>query len=212
VKAALYLTDQGCYLLKAKTGNDGKDGVIVKNLREADVCAAFTHSTKDSGWLPSGILRVGNTVSGPWFVYFAQRQTVKITLAQRGEFLIPLPATILFGYSGHYHLFALADKEISPSCLVYHAPFPNTDDKGEICWGSNPKPKVDSDKAPSIWKLFFDSPFNDHYADGKSKTYRKDVRTLLEKTVGAAEFPVEELVSMNINIGKMINQLVRGDL
>ena len=208
IHAALYLTDQGCYLFKGKIG---EDGTIVKNLREADVSAAFSHASKDSGWLPAGILRVGNTVRGPWFVSYAARQTVKIILAERGGFTVPLPATVLFGYRGAYHLLALAGETFSPESVVYKAPFPNLHEDGAICWGNNPVPKVNPAKAPAVWKLFFEAPFTDHLSNGKCKSFPDDVRTLLEKTAGAAEFPVEELVSMAMSIGRLVDLVLRGD-
>jgi PRTRC genetic system protein B len=206
VSGAVYFTDQGHFLVKLK--KDG--GCMVKNVREADVTAAFTHSSKDSGWLPKGIVRVGNTARGPWFVYVEKPEKRKIKLEKIGEITIPVPMIIFIGANGRYRIFAAAESTFSPDGLLYLAPFPNVDSNGSICWGNNEQPKSNPIKAPAAMDLFFRAPFSSHWGNGKSKTHSADIRELLQTLDGKDQYPVKDLVSCNLTTSRLVDSIIRG--
>ena len=206
VHGAVYFTDQGHFLVKLKKKDGGSS---VKNVREADLTSAFTHSSKDSGWLPNGIMRVGNTTHGPWFVYVEGPKMRKIRLDKIGEFTIPAPTILFFGSNGKYQIFVSAETKVSADSLLYQAPFPNVND-GTICWGNNQQPKAVPGKAPAALELFFQAPFSNHWANGKSKEFKDDIRERLKLIDGAEQYPVKDLVSCNLTVGRLVDQIIRG--
>jgi len=206
VNAALYLTDLGHYLFKFKEGNKA----AVKNLREAEVKAAFTGVNDDSGWIRSGIVRIGNNVKGPFFVYYRTRELKAMHFDDKSEFIICLPPTVLIGANGKFKLFALREEGFTKDAIVYCAPFPNVDPSdGRICWGTNDKPKVNPSKAEKVWELFFNSLFNDHLTDKKSKSHPKDIRKLykfLEEE--GVDYPLDDLVTTHKSIDEITENLI----
>lgn len=68
-QAALYFLD-GHYLFRSRENQGWKFKFVTSD----DVMAAFTSRERDSGWLPSGIVRAGSNKAGEWFVYSAPAQ------------------------------------------------------------------------------------------------------------------------------------------
>jgi len=153
--AALYFLD-GHYLLRYP--EHGRQ--VSKFLRAGDVAAAFRETGIDSGWLPPGIVRVGENHLGPWYVYSAPAQRVTITL---GEKVIeaPIPRTVLIACGGTFYMFAMRSEFFSPGDQIYFAPFPNVrPDTGSICWGGNQRPTQDPGDARKTRDLFFTCPIS----------------------------------------------------
>ena len=213
VDAALYFTDQGQYLFKAKQ----EGGCISKTLREPEVCAAFTRKGFDSGWLGNGIIRMGSNTHGKWYVYLAARTTVSVNFDNKEGCQIPLPVTLLIAVGTTYHLFALKVGKYPGAFFneaeVFEAPFPNVHPRsGLICWGNNPVPKFDVVYPGTAWVSFFSTPFNADLAENKSKKFPKDVRTMLRSLENEAVYPVKDLVSTQMNVDQLIKKLVGRDL
>lgn len=211
IKAALYLTDLGHYLLKYKS-DQASGAVAVKNLREAEVRAAFTGLNADTGWVHPGMVRVGNSATGPFFVFYQPRVLREIQFVDGLSMNFYMPATMLIGAKDEFYLFALAKtNSFAKEEKLFHAPFPNVHSDGKICWGSNEKPKVDPSKAYQIWNFFFESPFNGELADGKSKEFPKDVREQIKKT--GPVYTLLDMVPMPIkeNLETITEKLIGGE-
>lgn len=204
--AALYFLD-GHYLLRYP--ENGRQ--VSKFLRSGDVAAAFRETGIDSGWLPPGVVRIGENEHGPWYVYSAPAQRVKIFL---GDDMIeaPIPRMVLAACRGSFYMFAMQAEHFAAGEKLYQAPFPNVRlDTGSICWGRNQRPKQDPGEARKTWQLFFDSPFNGDYAERKCKSHPADVRVLLVELASskARKFPASELIEIGI-VGKKLEKIIKG--
>lgn len=158
--AALYFSPSAEYVFVYRP----KEGLVTsKFLRAQDVAAAFSRAGTDSGWIPHGILRTGQSVQGPWSVYIqpAQMKTIAFE-GDRKAYRVPLPPTILIGLGSKYYLFAVPTIPITENSSVFYAPFPNVYDSGLICWGNSTRRKdARPCYMPEMWELFFETHFND---------------------------------------------------
>ena len=201
-EAALYFLPQGHYLFRwqDESGLSGSKFVTADDLQ-----AAFTNSERDTGWLSPGVVRAGYGKNGEWFVLHAPSQKITLHLLEIGTLTLPVPALVLAGTGRTYYLWALAEP-FSPQARVFDAPFPNVHGGGQVCWGNNTPPLASPTTAQSAWNLFFESPFNSHLVQGKTRRHTEDVRQLLVRLSGKSKFPLRELVA---NRGTLTSQLER---
>jgi hypothetical protein len=215
----------GQYLLHYKESGRSygstRDTEHYKLLTPAALKAAFASCPTDSGWLPPGIVRWGEAVSGQYVVMWVQpgKHTISLqeldevppegeqkSLARDRMIEVVLPGMVLAGQGTEWYLWACCSTEFDPKAKLYAAPLPNVGAGGKICWGENKAPRASASGALEAFGLFMNSPFNDHDCNGKSKGMaamlpphrRDDIRALLfllaeEK---APEYPVEDLAQM----------------
>jgi PRTRC genetic system protein B len=204
--AALYFLPQGHYLFRwqEKAGLIGSKFVSAEDLQ-----AAFSNSERDTGWLALGIVRSGYGKQGEWFVLHAPPHKQTIYLLETGAITIPVPALVLAGAGRSYSLWALKEP-FSPQARIFDAPFPNIHSGGQICWGNNTPPVASPKNAAAAWRLFFESPFNSHLAQGKTRRHQDDVRKLLVRLDGKRKFPTGELLAergtLDANIQRIFKQ------
>lgn len=190
-QAALYFLPQGHYLFCWQDGS-GLSGS--KFVTPDDLQAAFANAERDSGWLPPGILRAGYGKHGEWFVLHVPPRRASLDLLELGVITIPLPDLILAGCGRSYHLWALKEP-VSLQARLFDAPLPNVHPGGQICWGNNTPPAASPDTAQAALRLFFESPFNDHLVQNKTRFHKTDVRRLLIRLDGKNRFPPGQLIS-----------------
>lgn len=201
--ASLHFLPGGHYLLCHH-----KEPKLSKFVTSGDVAAAFTGADQDTGWIPPGVVRVGRCARGPYFVYSTppQRRLVMLvsgpSTVQR---LVPLPRLVMLGVGSAYYLWAVVTPHFNPSATVYQAPFPNIYRNGSICWGDNRPPEALPDQARKAWDLFFDSPFNGHLVEGKSKRFPLDVRLHLSSIAGTRRFPHDDLEQTSNSLEWLVN-------
>lgn len=210
--AALYFLPDGHFMLSHL---DGGHGLITKFLAPEDVAAAMSSQTKDSGWLGEGIMRAGRGQRGDWFVYRvpAWKLTLHLTTLRPGPITIPIPATVLIGVGPSYYLFAAKDSQVTPRSQIFKAPFPNIYSNGRICWGNNQRPPANPLKAASVWKLFFETPFNNHLSNGKSESCDKDVNEKLVQLADshARQYPARDLVRIGATLERAVEKILNRD-
>lgn len=202
-EAALYFLPQGHYLFRwrEESGLSGSKFVTPDDLQ-----AAFSRSERDTGWLSPGIVRAGYGKQGEWFVLHSPPQKLTIHLLEMGTVAIPTPALILAGVARSYYLWALAEP-FSPQAHLYEAPFPNIHNDGKVCWGNNTPPQASPATAHAAWRLFFESPFNNHLVQGKTRRHAEDVRKLLAHLDGKGKFPTRELTGLRGSLQSTIERL-----
>lgn len=200
--AALYFLAGGHYLFRTAAG--GKS-FGTKFVTARDVAAAFTQHDEDSGWLPAGVVRVGHCAKGPWYVYSAPGQKVKV-LFSTGEATIPIPRTVMLGVGRDYYLWAMRSSSFEHGAAGYNAPFPNVYETGKICWGQNKPQEADAQKARGMWEMFFRTPFNNDLSNRKCRTFPANVTELYPGLKG--KFPVDELVETGGTMQTLINRVV----
>lgn len=110
------------------------------------------------------------------------------------------PALLFRVSNGSVDVFALDGSEISEKSQLYHAPFPNVYDTGDICMGTydlNPDSTMD-EMINEVDYWFFESQFNAWHHDNYNK---EEVIKAHEKE----EWKKEELVKHKKTIRDLIN-------
>jgi len=180
-----------------------RDPVLVK--------AAFNDAFLDSGYLPSEVIRLGISRNVRWLAVYAPPASYTLTMlvgktTTRRTITVGLPGFVLCGYGNQYWIWAVKERQISARTPVFRYPLPNIGGDGTMCFGANQPPHADGPTIMQAMQLFFDSPFNDHWAEGKSIGHPGDIRAYLQQLVRKgpkgkethtpAAFPEEELVPM----------------
>jgi len=207
-KAALFFLE-GNYQLIYREGSVEK----TKFLTPSQIGKAFAvKDVFDSGWLDQSMLRFALLAKKTHKILSllpAGRRKIYITDPRPAderetddegtrdavlELEVPLPTLLLLGIGQKYYLWATLDKTVSQKSKISHAPFPNLDNSGSICFGGNVAPECRLEKIESVWRMIFDSPFNNHQTENRCLTHKKDARKLLLEINGKKTFPKNALI------------------
>jgi hypothetical protein len=207
-KAALFFLE-GHYQFNYREGSVER----TKFLSPAQIGRAFsTRDTFDSGWLETNVIRFAQEKKTHKIlsVLPAGRRKIFITDPRSRderetddertledailELEIPLPTLLLLGSGQSYYLWATLDKTVNQKSKISHAPFPNLDSSGGICFGKNTAPECRLDTIESVWRLILDSPFNNHQAANRCRTHPGDARKLLLALDGKKTFSKNALI------------------
>jgi PRTRC genetic system protein B len=214
--AAILCFLEGQYLLKFQ---DDQGHQVSKFLTSASVASAFTGQPIDSGWLPDGVNRWGKGSKGTWMLRWHQPAKYTFHVEQADERIrklrISMPALVWFGQKTSYYIWAMKGSKFDPKGSLHHAPLPNIDSHGVICFGQNTRPSVESGGGfEKAWRLFWEAPFNGHHVQNKSGAHREDVRTQLNALARskAASYPNDDLVKGAWTLEAAVKALTeRGD-
>lgn len=177
-----------------------------KLVSSTSVRAAFSQEPIDSGWLPKNIIRCGLSVHGSWAIKFIPPQKFELTIDNK-SILVPLPSLIFLGIGTDYNIWAIKETEFSANAKIFHAPLPNIDYDGKICFGSNIMPDATPTGIEQAWHLFVESSFTSHLIQGKSKEFRDDIREKLMQKFDV--YPLADLVQYQaVTITSEIEELL----
>jgi PRTRC genetic system protein B len=191
-----------------------------KFIAPASVAAAFAQAHLiDSGWLASNIVRWGVGAAGEWVVLFSPPAVCDLTLETDASEMVavrvPMPGYVFLGYGVDYYLWAVTDARLTASTPAYHAPLPNVDTAGRICFGAKIPPRASAATIRAAWDLFFTAPFTAHQANGKSKRHPNDVRGHLlalarrKRRHGTAR-PASDLIPLHRTLDAAMEAVLRG--
>lgn len=188
-----------------------RGGEQCKSLSPEDVQAAFALQSVDSGWLPPGVVRWGRSGGAEWLIKFipAGRHMLTFHLPDQPprEVTLRLPPLLFAGREYSYHVWAVKKREFSPMAALFHAPLPNINDGGKICFGGNRLPLASPKTIDAAWRLFVQAPFNNTWVGGKSHRYPKNILdVLLSPEVTRRGYPLRDLVP--VSGGVTIDRLV----
>ncbi len=211
-KAALFFLE-GHYQLKWREGSVER----TKFLSPKQIGRAFSDKDAfDSGWLEANVVRFAQEKKTHKILSClpAGRRKIFITdprpMGEREasekdesvlEIEIPLPTLLLIGLGQKYYLWATLDKTISQKSKICHAPFPNLDSSGEICFGKNAAPECRLDIIETVWRLILESPFNSDRTADRCRTHPGDARKFLFELNHKKTFPKNALIKTNHTIG-----------
>lgn len=195
------------------------DGTFtVKPIAPATLRQAIAHLPFDSGWLPETVRRAGDTPNGPFAVSFFPAGVYRLPFvntwatghAKTLYWAVPLPALVFLGIQRSYYVWALKANVLQPDAQVYHAPLPNLDGQGRICFGGNRLPKATAQTLDKAWRVFLNAPFNDHQVDHKSARYPDDVRDQLKALarMKRKQYPLDDLVSANLPLERLVKSIL----
>ena len=207
-KGALYFLESGDYLFQEL----GESGRQAKFVRAQDVKAAFNQTEQDSGWMPAGVVRCGHNEQGPWYVYSTPPRGKATIQVDDKQLTVPLPRLVMLGVGHSSYLWALKDEHFSRDAQALHAPFPNVDANGGICWGNAHHGEADPTDAKQMFDLFFETVFNADLVDKKSVRFPQDVRKQLWvlHEQKARRYPLEDLKPVKSTIGQLIEHRLKG--
>ncbi|MBA4125231.1 MAG: hypothetical protein H0X72_22555, partial [Acidobacteria bacterium] len=174
----------------------------------------------DSGWLETNVIRFAQEKKTHKIlsVLPAGRRKIFITDPRSAreretddestsdsvlELEIPLPTLLLLGSGQNYYLWATLDKTVNQKSKISHAPFPNLDSSGGICFGRNTAPECRLDTIESVWRLILDSPFNNHQTANRCRTHETDARKLLFELNGKKTFPKNALIKTEHTVAEL---------
>jgi len=200
------------------------EGAVVERCISSEaVREAFSGIPVDSGWLPPGIVRWGNGKLGEWCVAFVPpaphlleftkdpgansdwKEHADVTRVE-----VWLPGLVFFGLSNQYYIWAVKTETLKPHNEIYRCPLPNVEETGLICWGPYNPPRCTTKSISEAFKLFINSTFNNHRADGKSKRFREDVRLMLTELAAAGgPYPVDDLMRQVPRVGISLDTAIR---
>lgn len=219
-RAALYFLE-GNYQLNYREGSVEK----TKFLTPSQIGRAFAvKDVFDSGWIEKSVLR---------FALLAKKRHKILSLLPAGkrrifitdprcladereideesgsekvlELEVPLPGLLLLGIGQKYYLWATLDKTVTQKSKICAAPFPNLDSSGGICFGANLAPECRLDTIESVWRIIFDSPFNNHQTQNRTLTHERDARRFLLSLDGKKSFPKNALIKTEHTISNLWN-------
>jgi hypothetical protein len=183
------------YLLRWKE----REAIHTKFISPASVRAAFSAEPIDTGWLPPNVCRWGTGASGDWAVLSIP--------PMRHSLNVPLPALVFMRIGSAGYIWALKD-DFAPDAQLYHAPLPNVNHSGAICFGGN---RLEGCTLSQAWQLFLDSPFTSHQTNGKSRRQPDDVRLLLASLHKKRRYPLRDLAPLQprITVDQAVAALTR---
>ncbi|WP_013334880.1 hypothetical protein [Gloeothece verrucosa] len=170
----------------------------------------------DTGFIPPGIVRWGMFNGDQWAVKFIppQKYTLNFGLVEGKELSlsVPLPAFVFLGKGTTYYLWAVKEKTVLPTAIVFHAPLPNIYDNGAICFGNVSVLRASLQVMDEVWSRFLGSVFNQDFSTNKSKKYPDNVIEQLKMVAGKTtkKYPNNDLVPMakSLTVAQIIEQFV----
>ena len=174
----------------------------------ADLGRALSDMTTSSGLLPPNCLfwqrKGGNDRLG---IYVEPGLWAVSIQADRETWHVPLPGFIFIGEGKNYSMYAVKLPPTTPETKLYNFPAPNVGGLGVTCQGNAPFPQA---SGPTIWDaahVFFQSEFNKHLINSKSKTHPGNILDVwAELNEAEAQcYPVADLVSANVDLGVVID-------
>lgn len=213
-KAALFFLE-GHYQLNWREGSVER----TKFLSPRQIGRAFSDKDAfDSGWLDSRVIRFAQEKKTHKVLSClpAGRRKIFITDPRPAderdagnesdsvlEIEVPLPVLLLIGSGQKYYLWATLDKTVGEKSKISHAPFPNLDSSGEICFGKNSAPECRLDTIETVWRLILESPFNGDRAADRCRTHPDDARKFLFGLNHKKTFPKNALIKTNHTVGEL---------
>ena len=201
--------------------HNGQGGVVRKCLSPDAARQAFTRQRTDSGWLSPHTIRHGENERGPWVLQryepAAYRLILEDPLPVQGQSMplhtlqVWLPGMVFLGIQKRYFLWTYRTWKQQATTL-YHAPVPNVDTKGQICYGQLRPPIAAVETIDQAWTLFWNSPFNRDLASDKSRQYPDCILTLLatlhqHELAQLAPYPESDLKRSPITMEAILKEL-----
>jgi Prokaryotic E2 family D len=184
---------------------------------------AFTLIPVDSGWLApnlkfGGVVRWGLVRGVEWCVMFLPPARHNLELTEMdgpdqtiGRIEVALPGIVVAGFGVSYFIWAVKTGHLDPFQEIYRAPLPNIYADGAICWGAQKQPQASASAIAETWALFaYQTTFNNHLPNAKSKSEREDVRKVLRATAAeGCAYPVDDLMRQVAQTGVTLDAAIK---
>lgn len=197
---------------------------LEKLVSAAAVREAFTQIPVDSEWLApnfsyGGVVRWGVVRGVEWACMFLPPAVHTLELTEHdgtpeqgaGRISTPLPGMVMLGVGVSYFVWAVKTQKLDPYMEVYRAPLPNVMQDASVCWGAQKPPHATGRAIADAWTLFaYQTTFNNHAANGKSKREPEDVRRVLRACAAeGVAYPANDLVRQVAQVGVTLDAAIR---
>lgn len=132
----------------------------------------------------------------------AAKRTIK-TVKQ--EYVVPMPAFVLYGFKKQYKIFALRKGHIGSYTTLYCAPLSNVHPGGEICQGTAKFPRCSKNTIEEAAALFFNATFNDDLSGGRT-VERGNIYAFFRKIKDAKSFPESKLLPEGMTLNDLFKR------
>lgn len=202
------------YILARKyDGKTGQPDGAHYALDPLDCAAALTGVTITTPMLPRNCLFWQRTGDSERLAIYCEPRVWSVNVAEAGEnddpkrkrgkrrtLQVPMPGVVWVGKGVNYQLYAVKDEWPTDSTELFNAPCPNV--SSGICRGSVDFPQASAETIWAALRLFFESDFNNHLSNGKSKAHQGNILRAWEALAGAETWPIEDLVSVGVTLGR----------
>jgi len=205
--AIIHIFDEAIHYTRLENGK----AVAGHQVDPADLASAMAGVPITSGLLPRDCLFYARHSDREWIGIYLPPvvRTLRVSAGKRPRiYKVPTPPLVFLGYARNYAVLAVKQRP-GVDDRLYQAPFPNVNTGGPICRGNVAFPECTARTIHQAAALFFESQFNDHLADGKSKS-RESVLGLWHELhkAGAEEYPLDDLMATRATL----KDLIGGDL
>jgi hypothetical protein len=188
------------YILATKYDKRGQSGATFM-VDPADLASAVSGLSVTTGLLPRNALFWGKKGSVERIGVYLKPQVWPLSVnGDKLTWHIPLPGMIFIGEGKRYELYAVKEYPVSGTTL-FNAPVPNL--SNAVCTGNVSFPKAG---VKTIWQAvdaFFQSGFNNHLANGKSRQEPENILRIWRLLKGEQEYPLYDLVEAGTTIKKI---------
>jgi hypothetical protein len=173
-----------------------RERIVRKLVSPEAVLQCFSQIPVDTGFLPPGTVRWGIAGGEEWAAKFIPPGRYSLSFANGNQLTLPLPGFLFCGLGRSYYLWAVKTKQFAPELRLFHAPLPNINNSGGICFGNVSVPPASLSNLDRAWQVFIGSEFNQDLTQGKSKQHRKNAIAQLQAVAadGCQSYPRRDLV------------------
>lgn len=165
-----------------------------------------------SGILPENTLAIGEKHGQPMIIKYLQPCIRLLKFGGDGEriFTVPMPPMIWAAYGTQYRLYALNQHTYpDASTILFHAPVPNLNEDGAVCWGSTGVPAPASHASmKTMLDRFFESNFVAHDDNHRSRKYPISVLDMWHELskAKAEHYPLTDLIAASLRLDQLLNE------
>ena len=167
-----------------------------------DVAQRLGGLAVESGLLPRNCLFWQRHGGQERLAVYVPPQVWAVSIAGGERLNVPLPGLVFVGHGKKFGAWAVVQPDDAPAgwlpdagTVLYNCPTPNVSSNG-VCTGNVPFPEASSGTIwPAVY-LFFESAFNDHLSDGKSRAHERGILAMWRELhqAGAEAYPTDDLV------------------
>lgn len=192
------------FIVARKFDGDGKPGAYY-SLDPLDAAAALAGINIGSPLLPDGCLFWQRADGGERLAIYAPPQAWPVHVSagpERETLIVSMPSLIWIGQGAKYSLYAVKGTERpAADTKLFKAPCPNVSDN--ICRGNVTFPAAAADTIWPALRLFFESDFNNHLSDGKSRKHPAGVLEMWRELAGGP-WPEDDLIGAEVTLGEVM--------
>ena len=193
------------------------DFITMLNDSVEEGSSSVNFSSKSWGGIPDGLIDIAYQDECNFLALVQVPAELFIVQYCGNKYSIPFPS-LLFAVKvvgqrvTGTRVYAVKDKKVTKESALYHYPFGNVYNDGDICWGGNSLPNIEGVKDTfKVPQIFYSSPTNsDLWKSGEDVDVEKlGNEPVLSKVYaflnGQKEFPLDALMPTTYKVEQLFN-------